>query len=424
MTVKIILLTLALSAPGFAAGFRAAAVKVDITPKTPQWLLGYGPRQSTGVHDPIYTRVVAMDDGHTQFYLVSSDVCLFSPGIYDEVAVELQRTAGIPRKQFWWSVTHTHSAPEVGPPAMSKVFLANRFNHEWDREYTRELTSSLVKAVQEAKSKLEPARLQTGLGMSMANINRRAKDVDGKVTLGLNPDGPADRQIGLIRIERQDGSLLALIANYAIHGTVLSGDNKLISGDAPGIVAAYLEEKLKATVLFINGAAGNLAPIYSVYATPGAGHLSQFRVLLGDRILEANSTIPKGTEDVMLRPDEFSVETPLRSGLDWPQDLTNYSRTDSAGRVLVKLPVRFLQINDTAIWSAPVELFCEIAIHVRNSSPFPHTFYFGYTNGWFGYLPTSQAVSEGGYEPNTSPFTGAAESDITEKVVTYLQGAK
>jgi neutral ceramidase len=125
-----------------------------------------------------------------------------------------------------------------------------------------------------------------------------------------------------------------------------------------------------------------------------------------------------------LRPDEAYVEALFRSGLEWPQELGSYARTDSAGRVLVKLPVRFLQINDTAIWSLPVELFCEIAIHVRNVSPFTHTFYFGYTNGWFGYLPTSQAVTEGGYEPNTSPFTGAAESDITEKVVTYLQGAK
>jgi len=424
MPIKIILLAIALSAPVYAAGFRAAAVKVDITPKTSQWLLGYGPRQSTGVHDPIYHRVVAMDDGHTQFYLVSSDICLFSPGLYDDVAAELQHTTGITRKQFWWSVTHTHSAPEIGPPAMSKVFLANRFNHEWDREYTQQLTSALIQAVKDAKAKLEPARLQTGLGMSMANINRRAKDVDGKVSLGLNPDGPADRQIGLIRIERPDGSLLALVANYAIHGTVMSGDNKLISGDAPGIVSAYLEEKLNATVLFINGAAGNLAPIYSVYPTPGAGHLMQFRVLLGDRILQANKMIPKGTDDVSLRMDETFAESPLRAGLEWPQELGSYSRTDSAGRVLVKLPIRFLQINDTAIWSLPVELFCEIAIHVRNVSPFTHTFYFGYTNGWFGYLPTSQGVAEGGYEPNTSPFTGAAESDITEKVVTYLQGAK
>lgn len=418
-----IMLTLALAMPAAqAAGLRAAAVKVDITPKTSQWLLGYNPRQSTGVHDPIYTRVVAIDDGRTQFYLASTDICLMSPGLYDNVAAELQRRTGITRKQFWWSVTHTHAAPEIGPPAISKMLLGSRFNHEWDRDYTHQVTSSLIQAIKDARDKLEPARLQVGLGMSMANINRRARDVDGKVTLGLNPDGPADRQIGLIKIERPDGSLLALVANYAIHGTVLSGENKLISGDAPGIVAAYVEEKLNTTVLFINGAAGNLAPIYSVYNTPSAGHLNQFRVLLGDKILQANAAIPKGTDDVSLKLDETYVESPLRSGLEWPQDLANYSRTDSAGRLLVKLPIRFLRINDTAIWSAPGELFCEIAIHVRNASPYAHTLYFGYTNGWFGYLPTAQAIAEGGYEPNTSPFTGALESAITEKVVTYLQG--
>ena len=419
-----LLLALGAYSPACAAGFRAAAVKVDITPQNTQWLLGYGPRQSTGVHDPLFHRVVAMDDGHTQFYLVSTDICLYSPGLYDEVAAELEKATGITRRQFWWSVTHTHAAPEVGPPAMSKVFLANRFNHEWDRDYTHVVTSTLIKAIEEAKANLQPARLQMGVGISFANINRRAKDVDGKVSLGLNPDGPADRQIGLIRIEKTDGSLLALIANYAIHGTVMSGDNKLISGDAPGIVASYLEEKLHGTVLFVNGAAGNMAPIYSVYATPNAGHLNQFRVLLGDRILQANATIPKATDDVALKVDETYVESPLRPGLEWPQELGSYLRTDSAGRQLVKLPIRFLRINDTAIWSAPVELFCEIAIQVRNASPFTHTFYFGYTNGWFGYFPTAQAIAEGGYEPNTSPFTGAAERDITEKVITYLQGAK
>src|SRR3954466_14426338 len=94
-----------------AATFRASAAKVDITPATPQWLLGYGPRKSTGVHDRIYHRVMALDDGRTQFFLVSRDFCLFFPELYDEVASALQQ-AGIERKQFWWSVTHTHSAPE------------------------------------------------------------------------------------------------------------------------------------------------------------------------------------------------------------------------------------------------------------------------------------------------------------------------
>jgi hypothetical protein len=407
--------------PLCAADLRASATKVDITPAGPQWLLGYDPRKSTGVHDRIYHRVMALDDGHSQFFLVSSDLCLFSPELYDQVAAALQKATGIERKQFWWSVTHTHSAPEVGPPGVYKALLTGRSGHEWDREYTDQVSASLIKAVEQARSALEPARLRTGLGMSFANINRRARDVDGKISLGLNPDGPVDRQIGLIRIERPDGSLIGLAANYAIHGTVLSGSNTAISGDAPGVVTEYLEKALGAPVLFLNGAAGNAAPIYSVYPTPGAGHLSEFRVLLGDRILEANKLLAKGSADVALRLDELFVETALKPGLEWPPELARYARVEDSGRVLVRLPVRVLRLKDTVIWAAPVELFSEIAIDVRRLSPFPHTFYVGYTNGWFGYLPTARAFAEGGYEPKTSPFTDAAEGDLTRQIVTFLQ---
>src|SRR6185503_15210571 len=158
----------------------------------------------------------------------------------------------------------------------------------------------------------------------------------------------------LIRLTRPDGALIALIANYAMHGTVMSGENVSISGDGPGTVTAYLEEKLGGTVLYVNGAAGNIAPIYSVYPNARAGHLSQFRVLLGDRILAAFKAMGPGTADVNIRHGEQVVETPRRDGLTWPEELAQYSREGT--RPLVRLPIRFVRINDTAIWAAPVEM--------------------------------------------------------------------
>ncbi|HZQ56004.1 MAG TPA: neutral/alkaline non-lysosomal ceramidase N-terminal domain-containing protein [Bryobacteraceae bacterium] len=403
------------------ATFRASVVKVDITPNSPQWLMGYAPRQSNGVHDHIYHRIVAMDDGHVQFFLISSDLCLFSPSVSDDVTEQLHKDLGVEPRNVWWSVTHSHAAPEVGPPGMYKVLLG-RSDHEWNRDYAAQVTRSLIDGVTEARGKLEPARIAIGTGMAMANINRRAKDENGKVTLGLNPDGPADRQIGIIRIERLDGTPIAFIANYAMHGTVLSGANREIGGDAPGEVAAYVERKLGAPMLYENGAAGNMAPIYSVYPDPKAGHLSQFDVLLGDHIVQAVAALGPASESVSLWTGEKIIQTPRKQGLDWPQELAAYSQTAPNGKALIKLPIRFLRINDTIIWSAPVEAFCEIALSVRRASPFAHTFFFGYTGGWFGYLPTSQAFEEGGYEPNTSPFTKAAERDVSEGVITFIQG--
>ena len=69
-----------------------------------------------------------------------------------------------------------------------------------------------------------------------------------------------------------------------------------------------------------------------------------------------------------------------------------------------------------------MELFCEIAIRVRNESPFSNTFYFGYNNGWMGYLPTRQAIEEGGYETRVTAYTGEAERDFGDAVIQLLFG--
>jgi len=406
-----------------ASVFRASVVKVDVTPDSPKWLLGYGPRQSTGIHDRIYHRIIAMDDGVTQFFIVSSDFCVISPSEYDHVASILQRELGINPLNFWWSLTHTHSAPEVGVPGLPETFMGERYKHEVDTAYESLVARSLVNGIIEARRKLAPARLGVGWGFSQANINRRALDENGKASLGMNPDLPVDRRIGLIRLDKEDGTPLALIANYAMHGTVLGSVTK-ISADAPGIVAEHVEQKTGVPMLYINGAAGNLAPLYSTYPNPESGHLNQFKVLLGDKIIEANKKLIATTNSVKLFTGALTIETPRKENLGWPSDLGKYTRTTKAGRNMVKLPVRFLRINeDIAIWSLPVELFCEISNEIRDRSPFPYTFYYGYTNGWLGYLPTEKAFQHGGYEVETvSPYTPAVERDVKESVLGYLQG--
>ncbi|MEY4940777.1 MAG: hypothetical protein RIQ93_2512 [Verrucomicrobiota bacterium] len=404
------------------AEFRAAVVKVDITPKTPQWLMGYGPRQSTGVRDPIYHRIAALDDGGTQVFIVASDLCLFSPTVYDEFTAELQKDTGIQPKQVWWTVTHSHSTPEVGPPGMYDVLLKGRSDHPWNRDYLQFIKSSLLTGIKDAQAKLAPARIAIGTGMARANINRRARDVDGKISLGLNPDGPTDRQIGLIRLERLDGSLMGLITNYAMHGTVMGGSFMKVSGDGPGVTSAYVEEKLGATTLYVNGAAGNLAPIYTVQEDRRASVLGEFRVLLGDKIIEANRTLGPGSADTKLWLGETWVETPRKEGLGWSEELKAYGAKGNGGVDLVRIPVRVLRINDTVLWGSPVELFCEISNRIRAESPFRHTFFFGYSNGWIGYLPTAQAFRDGGYEPRTSPFSEQVEQDYLKGVLTFLEG--
>jgi hypothetical protein len=221
----VLLICLQLIGTAYASQFRASAVEVDITPSTPQWLAGYSARQSDGVLDHLFHRIAALDDGKTTIFFVSTDTCLMSPGFVDKVKQDIQQQLGIPPQSIWWVATHTHSAPEIGPPGNGAMFMPERYKQaaggESNAEYTRFAETKLIEGLRLAQQQLQPARLGFGIGFSTANINRRGVDADGKVSLGLNPDGPTDRQIGLIRIESLNGKLLGLLANYPIHGTDL-----------------------------------------------------------------------------------------------------------------------------------------------------------------------------------------------------------
>jgi hypothetical protein len=401
---------------------RAAVVKIDITPDHNQWLGGYNERKSIGVHDHIYNRILALDDGVNQFFLVSTESVSMSPAQYDQVAARLNQELGIKPVNFWWALTHTHSAPRISKPGIFSVFKSD-VAKQFDSVYAASVEQKLLVGIAEAIRNLAPARLGVGWGFSNANINRRAVGMDGIADLGMYPDGAVDRRIGLIKIEKNDGSPLALIANYPIHGTVLGKENLLISGDVQGIVSEYVEKKIGAPLLFINGAAGNLGPIYSQYVNPQKGHLDQFNVMLGDKILDAYQKISTTADQVRLKTGSLIVETPRKQGLDWPLELSNYNRVTNAGEKFVRIPIRFLNINDEiAIWSAPLELFCEISNEIRDRSPFPYTFYFGYTNGSLGYMPTETEWEYKGYEPSVSPFTPSAGKDLIEGVLNHLQG--
>ena len=123
-----------------------------------------------------------------------------------------------------------------------------------------------------------------------------------------------------------------------------------------------------------------------------------------------------------LRASRIVVETPKRPELKWSDELKDYLRVSPDGTETLLVPLRFLSINeDTVIWSAPLELFCEISNEIRDRSPFANTFYFGYTSGTLCYLPTEQEYLAGGYEPKTSPFTASAAGHLSAAVNRHLR---
>ena len=73
---------------------------------------------------------------------------------------------------------------------------------------------------------------------------------------------PLDPEIVVLKLTTLDGRPLALVWNFAIHGTMLSAGNLRLSGDVMGVASAQLEQKLGAPALFVNGAVGDVSPAH------------------------------------------------------------------------------------------------------------------------------------------------------------------
>jgi hypothetical protein len=63
-----------------------------------------------------------------------------------------------------------------------------------------------------------------------------------------------------------------------------------------------------------------------------------------------------------------------------------------------QLPVATVLLNKRiAFMTVPGEAFVEFQINWRDRCPVRDAFFLGYANGYYGYLPTIRAASEGGY---------------------------
>lgn len=89
----------------------------------------------------------------------------------------------------------------------------------------------------------------------------------GYINYECIPFGPVDPAVGVIKVEDLKGQARAIIMNYACHSDAVWG-NYAISADYPGVACRIVEQTLgnKANCLFIEGAAGNIAPLFK---TPG-----------------------------------------------------------------------------------------------------------------------------------------------------------
>src|SRR5207244_3122638 len=93
------------------------------------------------------------------------------------------------------------------------------------------------------------------------------KEVDVRHAYSMPPDeevteaGPIDPQIGVLRLDRTDGSTLAVVYNFACH-PIMGVPNRGHTADLVGFASGVIENNLSdgAVALFVQGCAGDINP--------------------------------------------------------------------------------------------------------------------------------------------------------------------
>lgn len=411
--------------PARAAELQAGAAKVDITPPPGLPMYGYFDRiekneLSTGTLDPLYARVVVIQAGEKRLAIVTLDL----GRTFNESWLSKMKEAALKDSNIGAllvSASHTHSGPnilDIYPPGGRP---------EWENA----AFDKILQAIHEAASRLESARMGTDYGLAYVSYNRRRVNPDGTVTmLWTNAEkvanGPVDPTVGVLRIDRADGTPIAILVNYACHPVVYGSDNLRYSADFVSPMTATVEGAFegKPLCLFLQGAAGDIKPYYGPTSIDKGGvekcewtgrvlGTEAARVAKGIKATAAADPSLDYADDVMdfkwrWDPKKFHDELQRARGPLIFKDHADMLEGDSRPGAL-SLHVGTVLINrQIALVAMPGEPFVEFQVGWRNRCPVRSAFFLGYTNGYYDYFPTLLAATQGGY--------GAADSDTYVEV--------
>lgn len=451
----------------------AGVARCDITPPIGiahgNWSAQVHER-AEGIDLPLSCTALAASDGTEEIILAEWELLYPPEGDWlRQIRARVTELTGVPGSHIRVSSTHTHSGPNVKRPWFEA-------GSEMIDPYVASLTDRLAGVCWSAHRALRPARFAGGKGSCPVNCNRRRRLEPGRLMLAPNPEGFSDHEVGVIRIDEENGKPLAILVNFAAHPTILAWDNRQISPDYPGTVRRTVESITGATCLFLQGAAGdqNTLRDYScrVEDTRWVGKQVGLEAA---RVAELIETQPSTLEIVRHVESSWTMGVAERSPTPaagqpvrcisrriplpvWRREAVTeaeIAHLESLKRKLAELrasgapeadvreinrlarratldlriaeqrsqgnelTVEFhaIRLGPVALVGLPVEPFAEIGAQVKAQSPFATTFFSGYTNGVHNYMPVRAAYDEGGYEVWMTPFAPeAAEIAVTKSV--------
>jgi len=401
---------------------------VDITPTYPVRLVGYSDRksESAGVASRLKARSIAIgndrlpgDSGREAgpSILIAVDNLGIAKNITEQVAERLRIKAGIPRERLVVCATHTHCAPALSG-GVSVIFggpLPPDQQGRIDR-YTRELIDSLESVAIQALANRKPAKLSWAHGsVSGVAANRRVLNKGKWVGFGVNPSGPTDTTLPILKITNEAGALHAVLLGYACHCTTLGGSFNQICAEWAGYACDEIEAAHPgATAMVIIGCGADANPEPRRNLDDAKRHGSSI-ARETERLLAGPATPLPGRIEAHLR----QIELPLS---DIPKKEQLQERVNSPGaegyfaRILLDqlgrgqaLPGSIPYVIQT--WSfgdslAMVflagEVVVDYAIRLKWETDATKLWVNAYSNDVPCYIPSRRITSEGGYEVDLS----------------------
>jgi len=399
----------------------AGVARVDITPPLGIVLQGYpdSGRVATGVRDPLYASVLVLRVGSQSMALVGLD--LIAP-LEEEYFRQLRERSGHDASRLLLAATHTHSGPPL-IPALSPP------PHEWESS----TVPKIAQAIHQAASQTVPARIGVGYGVAYIGHNRLRRNREGGVTwFEKNWTGastsPMDPTVVVLRLDDMSGNPIAILVNYACHPVIYGPDSLLYSADFPGVMTRVVEHELGGKLLcfFLQGGDGDINPLYAVTPlTEGAVELSEKAGAELGTVAAAvaqqvhTSTEPAASLQVAEDSLPFTTRWDARKWL--AADPHAVETIEAKAKPEYQLPLTTVLINKRiAIVTMPGEPFVDFQRQWRERCPVRDCFFLGYANGYYGYFPTIEAATLGGYgaaHPSTWIEVGAGEQMLSHAVV-------
>jgi hypothetical protein len=376
-----------------ATSLRAGADRTEITPPLTVGILMSSVEQRwapfEGVRTPLYARCVVLEQGGRRVALVSLELLGLSDRAVGGYAAFKARVAaaaghGFMANDVILTSTHTHSSP-------SSLGLTDLYRTPQFQNWLDTLVQQIGRAIEQALIRAVPCRLAVGLTeVAGLAIHRRIHTVDGIVL--SHPPPPPEKVLsraGAIDPGVRVGAFLdthdrpvALIVNATCH-PVYEMCIPQVSGDYPGEMSAALEQEHPGAVaLFLNGAAGNINPPTVSSGAEEAGRHGRRLAAAVEGLL------------AQLRP----VEEPALALARGSVDIAARTVTGEAAAAPLHVELAALRVGDARFLFIPGEPFVETGLAVYAASPDRFTVVAGYAEDWIGYIPTDEALAEGGYE--------------------------